>query len=73
MRSFSENANLDFMSGNLSFKKFSIEVHDAKRVVQTLSNFNLYEDALKLDNAAGAGKDELVDAIGDSTTQVGFC
>merc|ERR1719290_595954 len=57
---------------NLYFrdKKFSIEVHDAKRVVQTLSNFNLYEDALKLDNAAGAGKDELVDAIGDSTTQV---
>ena len=57
---------------NLYFrdKKFSIEVHDAKRVVQTLSNFNLYEDALKLDNAAGSGKDELVDAIGDSTTQV---
>merc|ERR1719445_1331632 len=57
---------------NLYFrdKKFSIEVHDAKRVVQTLSSVNLYEDALKLDNAAGAGKDELVDAIGDSTTQV---
>ena len=56
---------------NLYFrdKKFSIEVHDAKRVVQTLSNFNLYEDALKLDHATG--KDELVDAIGDSTTQVG--
>lgn len=31
---------------NLYFrdKKFSIEVHDAKRVVQTLSSFNLYED-----------------------------
>ena len=36
---------------NLYFrdKKFSIEVHDAKRVVQTVSTFNLYEDALKLD------------------------
>ena len=52
---------------NLYFrdKKFSIEVHDAKRVVQTLSSFNLYEDALKLEK-----KDELVDAIADSTTQV---
>ena len=57
---------------NLYFrdKKFSIEVHDAKRVVQTLSSFNLYEDALKLDNASGTGKDGLVDAIADSTTQV---
>ena len=55
---------------NLYFrdKKFSIEVHDAKRVVQTLSSFNLYEDALKLD--AASPKDELVDAIADSTTQV---
>ena len=54
---------------NLYFrdKKFSIEVHDAKRVVQTLSSVNLYEDALKLDNQS---KDELVDAIADSTTQV---
>ena len=50
---------------NLYFrdKKFSIEVHDAKRVVQTVSSFNLYEDALKKE-------DELVDAIADSTTQV---
>ena len=57
---------------NLYFrdKKFSIEVHDAKRVVQTLSSFNLYEDALKLDNVSG--KDGLADAIADSTTQVGF-
>lgn len=56
---------------NLYFrdKKFSIEVHDAKRVVQTLSSFNLYEDALKLDSGSQA-KDELVDAIADSTTQV---
>jgi len=55
---------------NLYFrdKKFSIEVHDAKRVVQTLSSFNLYEDALKLDTTSS--KDELVDAIADSTTQV---
>lgn len=56
---------------NLYFrdKKFSIEVHDAKRVVQTLSSFNLYEDALKLDSVSST-KDELVDAIADSTTQV---
>jgi len=56
---------------NLYFrdKKFSIEVHDAKRVVQTLSSVNLYEDALKLDGSAQS-KDELVDAIADSTTQV---
>merc|ERR1719481_1768676 len=55
---------------NLYFrdKKFSIEVHDAKRVVQTLSSFNLYEDALKLDSANA--KDGLADAIADSTTQV---
>jgi len=55
---------------NLYFrdKKFSIEVHDAKRVVQTLSSFNLYEDALKLDDVDG--KDGLADAIADSTTQV---
>jgi len=36
--------------------------------VQTLSSFNLYEDALKLDNVSG--KDGLADAIADSTTQV---
>ena len=55
---------------NLYFrdKKFSIEVHDAKRVVQTLSSFNLYEDALKLENTTK--KDGLADAIADSTTQV---
>ena len=53
---------------NLYFrdKKFSIEVHDAKRVVQTMSSVNLYEDALKLENR----KDGLADAIADSTTQV---
>jgi D-Tyr-tRNAtyr deacylase len=36
---------------NLYFrdKKFSIEVHDAKRVVQTLSSFNLYEDVNRND------------------------
>ena len=55
---------------NLYFrdKKFSIEVHDKPSVVQTLSSFNLYEDALKLD--AASQKDALVDAIADSTTQV---
>ncbi len=71
---------------NLYFrdKKFSIEVHDQKRVVQTLSNVNLYEDALKLDGQSngaaggvgtssgngGGGKDQLVSAIADSSTQV---
>ena len=56
---------------NLYFrdKKFSIEVHDSKRVVQTLSSYNLYEDALKLDGQS-SNKDELVNAISDSTTQV---
>ena len=55
---------------NLYFrdKKFSIEVHDKPSVVQTLSSFNLYEDALKLDSASQ--NDALVDAIADSTTQV---
>ena len=55
---------------NLYFrdKKFSIEVHDAKRVVQTLSSVNLYEDALKLEN--NTKRDGLADAIADSTTQV---
>jgi hypothetical protein len=48
---------------NLYFrdKKFSIEVHDKPSVVQTLSSFNLYEDALKLD--AASQKDALVSAI----------
>ena len=55
---------------NLYFrdKKFSIEVHDAKRVVQTLSSVNLYEDALKLEN--NTKRDGLADDIADSTTQV---
>lgn len=50
---------------NLYFrdKKFSIEVHDAKRVVQTLSSFNLYEDVNRNDK-------ELAEAISESTTQV---
>ena len=50
---------------NLYFrdKKFSIEVHDAKRVVQTLSSFNLYEDVNRNDK-------DLADAISESTTQV---
>lgn len=48
-------------------KKFSIEVHDPKRVVHTLSSFNLYEDAIlePLEDF-----DELSDAISDPTTQV---
>ncbi len=56
---------------NLYFrdKKFSIEVHDARRVVQTLSSVNLYEDALRLDSSSNKD-DALVDAIADSTTQV---
>lgn len=47
-------------------KKFSIEVHDPKRVVHTLSSFNLYEDAIRepLNES-----DELSDAISDPTTQ----
>ena len=50
---------------NLYFrdKKFSIEVHDAKRVVQTLSSFNLYEDVNRNDK-------DLAEAISESTTQV---
>ncbi|XP_074644352.1 FERM domain-containing protein 4B-like isoform X2 [Tubulanus polymorphus] len=54
---------------NLYFrdKKFSIEVHDPKRIVHTLSSFNLYEEAIQepLDEF-----DELSDAISDPTTQV---
>ncbi|WAR26546.1 FRM4A-like protein [Mya arenaria] len=48
-------------------RKFSIEVHDPKRVVHTLSSFNLYEDAIRepLDET-----DELSEAISDPTTQV---
>ncbi|XP_076447684.1 uncharacterized protein LOC143284660 isoform X2 [Babylonia areolata] len=54
---------------NLYFrdKKFSIEVHDPKRIVHTLSSFNLYEDAIRepLEHF-----DDLSDAITDPTTQV---
>ncbi|XP_070192442.1 FERM domain-containing protein 4A-like [Littorina saxatilis] len=48
-------------------KKFSIEVHDPKRIVHTLSSFNLYEDAIRepLEHF-----DDLSDAITDPTTQV---
>ncbi|XP_029658567.1 uncharacterized protein LOC115232686 isoform X2 [Octopus sinensis] len=48
-------------------KKFSVEVHDPKRIIHTLSSFNLYEDALlePIDEF-----DALSDAISDPTTQV---
>ncbi|XP_067936176.1 FERM domain-containing protein 4A-like isoform X2 [Watersipora subatra] len=54
---------------NLYFrdKKFSIEVHDPKRVVHTLSSFNLYEDAIR---EPVEECDDLSDAISDPTTQV---
>ena len=42
-------------------KKFSIEVHDAKRVIQTVSSFNLYDDMKS---------DDLSEAITEATTQV---
>ena len=50
---------------NLYFrdKKFSIEVHDAKRVIQTVSSFNLYDDMKS---------DDLSEAISEATTQVIF-
>eukprot|EP00105_Crassostrea_gigas_P010369 XP_011425619.1 PREDICTED: FERM domain-containing protein 4A isoform X6 [Crassostrea gigas] len=48
-------------------KKFSIEVHDTKRIVHTLSSFNLYEDAIR---EPPDEFDELSDAISDPTTQV---
>ena len=50
---------------NLYFrdKKFSIEVHDAKRVIQTVSSFNLYDDMKS---------DDLSEAISEATTQVTF-
>ncbi|KAK3103250.1 hypothetical protein FSP39_017835 [Pinctada imbricata] len=48
-------------------KKFSVEVHDTKRVVHTLSSFNLYEDALR---ETPDELDDLSDAISDPTTQV---
>ncbi|XP_064632201.1 uncharacterized protein LOC135490726 isoform X3 [Lineus longissimus] len=54
---------------NLYFrdKKFSIEVHDPKRIIHALSSFNLYEEAIQepLEEF-----DELSDAISDPTTQV---
>jgi len=54
---------------NLYFrdKKFSIEVHDPKRIVHTLSSFNLYEDAIQ---EPIEEFDDLSDAISDPTTQV---
>ncbi|XP_042901575.1 uncharacterized protein [Parasteatoda tepidariorum] len=54
---------------NLYFRdrKFTIEVHEARRVVHTLSSFNLYEDAIEepLEEF-----DDLSNAICDPTTQV---
>uniref|UniRef100_T1JHG8 FERM domain-containing protein n=1 Tax=Strigamia maritima TaxID=126957 RepID=T1JHG8_STRMM len=54
---------------NLYFRdrKFSIEVHDPKRIVHTLSSFNLYEDAI---DEPIEEFDELSDAITDPSTQV---
>ncbi|XP_046577028.1 uncharacterized protein LOC124284940 [Haliotis rubra] len=48
-------------------KKFSIEVHDPKRVIHTLSSFNLYEDAIR---EPLTEFDDLSDAISDPSTQV---
>ncbi|XP_067129060.1 FERM domain-containing protein 4A-like isoform X2 [Centruroides vittatus] len=48
-------------------KKFSIEVHEVRRVVHALSSFNLYEDAIE---EPVEDYDELSDAICDPTTQV---
>ncbi|CAN7989550.1 unnamed protein product [Ixodes hexagonus] len=54
---------------NLYFrdKKFSIEVHNPRRVVHALSSFNVYEDVIE---APPEVFDPLADAISDSTTQV---
>ncbi|XP_063608539.1 FERM domain-containing protein 4A-like isoform X4 [Penaeus indicus] len=54
---------------NLYFRerKFSIEVHDPKRVVHTLSSFNLYEDAIE---DSRDNHDDLLAAITEATTQV---
>lgn len=54
---------------NLYFrdKKFTIEVHEARRVVHTLSSFNLYEDAIE---EPVEEFDDLSNAICDPTTQV---
>uniref|UniRef100_A0A0K2UBC2 FERM domain-containing protein n=1 Tax=Lepeophtheirus salmonis TaxID=72036 RepID=A0A0K2UBC2_LEPSM len=56
---------------NLYFrdKKFSIEVHDLKRVIQAPSSTDLYDDSLKLEESS-LGDTELLDAIHDSTTRV---
>ncbi|XP_071498106.1 uncharacterized protein [Diadema antillarum] len=48
-------------------RKFSIEVTDPRRVVHTLSSFNLYRDALEEPEECC---DDLSDAISDPTTQV---
>ncbi|OWF55448.1 FERM domain-containing protein 4A-like isoform X3 [Mizuhopecten yessoensis] len=48
-------------------KKFSIEVHDPKRIIHTLSSFNLYEDAIR---EPPEEFDDLSNAISDPTTQV---
>ncbi|XP_041460049.1 FERM domain-containing protein 4A-like isoform X5 [Lytechinus variegatus] len=48
-------------------RKFSIEVTDPRRVVHTLSSFNLYRDALEEPEECF---DDLSDAISDPTTQV---
>ncbi|XP_064473958.1 FERM domain-containing protein 4B-like isoform X2 [Ornithodoros turicata] len=54
---------------NLYFrdKKFSIEVHNPRRVVHTLSSFNVYEDVIEEPPEVC---DPLADAISDATTQV---
>ena len=60
---------------NLYFrdKKFSIEVHDAKRVVQTVSTFNLYEDALKLDKHSDTSEaSTLKETSGTAAGRAGF-
>ncbi|XP_045166561.2 FERM domain-containing protein 4A-like isoform X3 [Mercenaria mercenaria] len=48
-------------------RKFSIEVHDPKRIVHTLSSFNLYEDAIR---ERVEDCDDLSEAITDPSTQV---
>lgn len=54
---------------NLYFRdrKFTVEVHEARRVVHTLSSFNLYEDAIE---EPVEEFDDLSSAICDPTTQV---
>ncbi|XP_035206297.1 uncharacterized protein LOC118181300 isoform X1 [Stegodyphus dumicola] len=48
-------------------RKFTVEVHEARRVVHTLSSFNLYEDAIE---EPVEEFDDLSNAICDPTTQV---